>query len=129
MKIVLAYGTPYEIVDLVNLPYINTKAKIVKFDGETDFFDIVAGVLQEDTLAPYLFIIAMGYCMVQTLAKHPDAGFTIKPGRSRRVKPVKIADTELPDDIVLIADSIQEVQELTLEFEKMAELVGLRLKP
>ena len=26
---------------------------------ETDYFDIVAGVLQGDTLAPYLFIICL----------------------------------------------------------------------
>ena len=28
-------------------------------DGDTDFFDIVAGVLQVDKLAPYLFIICL----------------------------------------------------------------------
>ena len=35
----------------------NTKVKVHSPDGDTDFFDIVAGVLQGDTLAPYLFII------------------------------------------------------------------------
>ena len=30
---------------------------IRSLDGDTDFFDIVSGVLQGDTLAPYLFII------------------------------------------------------------------------
>ena len=29
--------------------YKNTKVKIPSPDGDTDFFDIVAGVLQEDT--------------------------------------------------------------------------------
>ena len=32
--------------------YKNTKVKVILPDGDTDFFDIVAGVLQEDTLAP-----------------------------------------------------------------------------
>ena len=32
--------------------YKNTKVKIHSLDGDTDFYDIVAGVLQEDTLAP-----------------------------------------------------------------------------
>ena len=31
----------------------NTKVKVLTLDGDTDFFDIVAGVLQGDTLAPY----------------------------------------------------------------------------
>ena len=35
----------------------NTKAKVRSPDGDTDFFDIVAGVLQGVTLAPYLFVI------------------------------------------------------------------------
>ena len=37
--------------------YKNMKVKVHSPDGDTDFFDIVAGVLQEDTLAWYLFII------------------------------------------------------------------------
>ena len=37
--------------------YKNTKVKVRSPDGDTDFFDIVAGVLQGDTLALYLFII------------------------------------------------------------------------
>ena len=28
---------------------------------ETDFFDIVAGILQGDTYAPYLFLINLDY--------------------------------------------------------------------
>ena len=39
--------------------YRNTKVKVCSLDGDTDYFDIVAGVLQEDTLAPYLFIICL----------------------------------------------------------------------
>ena len=34
----------------------NTKVKARPPDGDTDYFDIVAGVPQGDTLAPYLFI-------------------------------------------------------------------------
>ena len=30
-------------------------------DSDTGFFDIVAGVLQGDTLAPFLFIIYLDY--------------------------------------------------------------------
>ena len=37
--------------------YKNTKVKVCSPGGDTDYFDIVAGVPQGDTLAPYLFII------------------------------------------------------------------------
>ena len=43
----------------------NTKVKVRSSDGETDYFDIVAGVLQEHTLAPYLFIICLD-CVLKT---------------------------------------------------------------
>ena len=39
----------------------NMKVKVRTPDGDTDYFDIVAGVLQGDTLAPYLFIICLDY--------------------------------------------------------------------
>ena len=32
--------------------YKNTKVKVCSPDGDTDYFDIVAGVLQGNTLAP-----------------------------------------------------------------------------
>ena len=63
MKILLAYGIPKKIVDLISLLYTNTSAQGITPDGKTEFFEILAGVLQGDTLAPYLFIIVMDYCM------------------------------------------------------------------
>ena len=38
----------------------NIKVKVRFPDEDTGYFDIVAGVLQGDTLAPYLFIIFPG---------------------------------------------------------------------
>ena len=40
--------------------YKNTKVKIC---GDTDYFDIVAGVQEGDALAPYLFIICLDYVL------------------------------------------------------------------
>ena len=43
--------------------YRNTKVKVRSPDGDTDYFDIVARVLQGDMLAPYLFIICLDYIL------------------------------------------------------------------
>ena len=51
--------------------------------GKTEFFEIVAGVLQGDTFASYLFIIVVDYCMRLVIEKHLDSGFTITPEKSR----------------------------------------------
>ena len=37
--------------------YERTMTKVIFPDGETDRFKILAGLLQGDTLAPYLFVI------------------------------------------------------------------------
>ena len=34
--------------------YKNMKVKVFSPDGDTDYFDIVTGVLQGDTFAPYV---------------------------------------------------------------------------
>ena len=47
-------------------------------DGDTDFFNnIVAGVLQRNTLAPYLFTLCLPYVPL-TLADLIKNGFTLK---------------------------------------------------
>ena len=44
-------------------------------DGDTEYFDIVAGVLQRDTLAPYLFIICLDYVLRTSIDKIRENGF------------------------------------------------------
>ena len=62
-QILLAYGIPKETVAAITILYRNTKVKVRSPDGDTEYFDIVAGVLQGDTLAPYLFIICLDYVL------------------------------------------------------------------
>ena len=50
-QILLAYGLPKETVAAIMIHYRNTKVKVRSPDGDTEYFDIVAGVLQGDTLA------------------------------------------------------------------------------
>ena len=65
MQILRAYGIPPNLLRAIEKMYSNTKAKIVTPDGETDMFEITAGVLQGDTLAPFLFIIVLDYALRQ----------------------------------------------------------------
>ena len=58
-QILLAYSLPKETVTAIMMLYRNTKVNVRSLDGDTDYFDIVAGELQGDTLASYLFIICL----------------------------------------------------------------------
>ena len=62
-QVLLAYGLPEETVAAIMILYRNTKVKVRSPDGDTDYFDIVAGVQQGDTLSPYLFIICLDYVL------------------------------------------------------------------
>ena len=48
-QILLTYGLPKETVAAIMMLYRNIKVKVSSPDGDTDYFDIVAGVLQIDT--------------------------------------------------------------------------------
>ena len=62
-QILLAYGLPKETVAAIMIFYRNTKMKGRSLDGDTEYFDIVAGVLQREMLSPYLFVICLNYCL------------------------------------------------------------------
>ena len=83
-QILLAYGIPKETVAAITILYRNTKVKVRSPDGDTEYFDIVAGVLQGDTLAPYLFIICLDYVLRTSIDKIKENGFEMTKKRSRR---------------------------------------------
>ena len=56
MKILRACGTPDRQVKAIEVNYTDTKAKVLSPNGQTELFDIFAGVLQGDNREPYLFI-------------------------------------------------------------------------
>ena len=68
-QILLAYGLPKETVAAITILYRNTKVKVRSPDGDTEYLDIVARVLQRDTLAPYLFIICLDYVLRTSIDK------------------------------------------------------------
>ena len=68
-KMLAAYGIPQSIVDAIAIIYDNVRAKVLSPDGETDWFNLFVGVLQGDTLAPYLFIIVLDYVMRQAIRR------------------------------------------------------------
>ena len=81
-QILLAYGIPKETVATITIIYRNSKVKVRSPDGDTEYFDIVAGVLQGDTLAPYLFIICLDYVLRTSIDKIRENGFELTKKRS-----------------------------------------------
>ena len=83
-QILLAYGLSKETVAAIIILYRSIKVKVRSPDGDTDYFDIVAGVLQGDTLATYLFIICLDYVLRTSIDKIKENGLELTKKRSRR---------------------------------------------
>ena len=98
-----AYGLPKETVADIVILYRNTEVKVRSPDG--DYFDILAGVLQGDTLIPYPFIICRDYELWISIDKIKENGFKLTKERSRRYPTHKITDADYADDIALPAKS------------------------
>ena len=127
-KILEAYGIPVKLVELIRLMYEKTMAKVLSPDGETELFEILAGVLQGDTLAPYLFAIVIDYCMRQAIGDDAERlGLTLERRKSRRVGPKIITDVDFADDIALISEDMDKANEFLLRVESAAASVGLHI--
>ena len=104
-QIFLAYDLPKETVAAIMMQYKKTKVKVRSLDGVTNFFGIVAGVLQGDTLAPYLFIIRLVYMLRTSIDLMKENGFKLVNERSRIYLAQTIADADFVDDRALLANS------------------------
>ena len=102
-QILLAYGIPKETVAAITILYRNTKVKVRSLDGDTEYFDIVAAVLQGDTLAPYLFIICLDYMLRTSIDKIKENGFQLTKKRSRRYPAKTINNADYANDIAILA--------------------------
>ena len=98
-QILLAYGLPKETVSAIIMLYRNTKGKVRSLDGDIDYFDIIADVLQGDTLAPYLFTICIENVLKTSIDRMKDNGFKLTKERSRRYPTQTIMDADYADDI------------------------------
>ena len=124
-KILPLYGIPQPIVAAIQALYTDTQATVITPDGETAFFNIEAGVLQGDTLAPFLFIIVLDYVLRLSLDKINDKGLQLLPRRSRRQPAIHITDLDFADDIALVSDLVANAESLLHSLENAARLVGL----
>ena len=61
ITILYSYGIPKSIISTISTLHENTHARVLTPDEETGSFKITAGVLQGDTLSPFLFVILLDY--------------------------------------------------------------------
>ena len=58
--------------------YKDTKAMVRSFGDDTDFFDIVIGILEGNALGLYMFTICQDYMLRTSRDLIKESGFTLK---------------------------------------------------
>ena len=106
--------------------YIGTSAVVATAHGNTENFSTTSGVLQGDSLAPFLFITLLDYVLREALLDNIN-GFTITPRRSSGYPAVRIGALVYADDIAITCDTIQQAQNVFRRLEKNASKVGLKI--
>ena len=107
--------------------YKNTKVKVCSPDGNTDYFDIVASVLQGDILASYLFSICLDYVLRTSIDLMKDNGFKLTKERSRRYPTQIITDADYADDIALLVNTPTRAETLLHSLERATGCIGLHV--
>ena len=123
-----AYGIPEVIIQTIALTYTDTHAKVITPDGETKNFEITKGVLQGDTLAPFLFVITLDNAMRQAIGGHEEEfGFEITKKQSRRHSATILTDLSYADDIALVSEEVEQAQLMLTNIEIEVAKIGLHI--
>ena len=127
MEQIFTYGQPKETIAVIMMLYRNTKVKVRSPDGDRDYFDIVAGVLQGDTLAPYVFIICLDYVLRTSIDKIKENGFKLTKERSRSYPAKATTDANYADGIALLVNAPTQAETQLRSLDRAAAGIGLHV--
>ena len=103
----LAYGLLQEIVPAMMILYRNTKVKVRSPDGDTDYFDILEGVLQ----------VCLDYMLRTSIDEIKEKRFRDDKEKKPKVPAQTIAEADYADDIALLADAPAKLETLLHSLE------------
>jgi hypothetical protein len=125
-----SYGVPVHMVSAIKLLYDgnSVKIKVPSTKQLSEKLEVETGVLQGDTLAPYLFVIVMDYILKKT--RDPNFGFLTHEEKGSRYRPrgkKVIHDLAFADDIVLLDQNIPQAQAHLSALQNAAASSGLQI--
>ena len=118
---------PRSIVTAVMSMYSGTAARVVTADACGADFEVEAGVLQGDTLAPYLFVIVVDYVLRAAAIPDDSVGFMIQKRLSQRHPAKYVTDLDFTNDIALLSGIMANAQTLLTAVEENAAAVGVHI--
>ena len=95
------YGIPEAVVNAISVRYVNSRSTVIVNGCTSETFGETTGVLQDNTLAPFLYIILVDYLLTKA-ADGMDTGVVTHPRRPRRHPAKQLNKLDLSDDISLL---------------------------
>ena len=102
------YNVPNSLISDITQMYNDTSVCVLMELGPTEWFKTTSGVLQGDTLSPYLFIVLLDYALKNTL--QDDVDFVVRKRNGSRHPAIYSCVLAYADDICLLAESIDNVE-------------------
>ena len=103
----------------------NTSAGVSTELGPTEWLKTTIGVLQGDTLSPYLFNVLLDYALKKTL--QDDVGLVVHKRNGSLYPAIHIGVLAYADYICLLAESIDDIECSLLRLETSAAKIGLTI--
>ena len=123
-KVLMMYGVGGSLLRAVKAFYVDSRACVRAGGGVSDWFDVRAGLRQGCVMSPWLFNIYMDGVVREVNAKVQGAGLPLVDGSGREWR---INQLLFADDTALVADSVEQLRRLVVEFERVCERRKLRV--
>jgi hypothetical protein len=120
-QIIRLYGVPEELVSPMMSLYNGTKATVRTPDGSTVPFITTSGILQGDTLAPFLFVVVMDFVLRTALLPLAHDSFMVSPATGL------LPALAYADDIALLANDFVGAEKMVNSLAAVASTVGLHI--
>ena len=118
-----AWQISADFIDAILAPYNGHRVTISGCDAE---FDLEQGVLQGDTVAPYLFLIVLDAILFKAFKE--ERGILIhQKGTRSRGKQTYLTDMDYADDLLILSHSVKDAQAQLHDLQKAASEVGLSI--
>jgi hypothetical protein len=118
-----AFSVPAPLITAVMSVYHEHLAFVRTSEGTTEGFHPSAGVLQGDTLAPFLFVLVLDL-LLRAAIDEPNLGLRLEDAKGPSVR---ISDLDYADDIALLSTTEAEAQTMLSNVAAQALRVGLAI--
>ena len=118
-RIMQSYRIPSKFIRMVKLFYSNTKCAVIDGAGQSNWFDVKAGVKQGCVMSGFLFLLVVDWIMCRT-TEQGNTGIRWKMMR-------QLEDLDYADDIALISSTWTQAQTKLERLGRNSEGTGLKI--